>query len=217
MLIDVFVVIFVTSILVGFSGALAPGPVTAINVRDSIIDGPKVGVFLSTGHAICELLIVCVLLIGISPFVSYGPVRIIIGILGGAFLLYLSVKGITSRSSLPTLADARTLSANRSVSYIYKGFVVSLCNPYFLLWWSTIGLNYILWSYLYGVIGIICFYIGHIMSDYIWNCTLSLGVHHGKRLMTERIYRLIMLVLNGFIGVLGLYFIYGSGVMILRL
>ena len=83
---NMFLVIFGTSLLVGFSGALAPGPVTAVNVRDSIIDGPKVGFLLSTGHAICELFIVIVLLVGIAPFGSAVSVRIVIGIMGGSFL-----------------------------------------------------------------------------------------------------------------------------------
>lgn len=217
MLSNVFVVIFGTSLLVGFSGALAPGPVTALNVRDSIIDGPKVGVLLSTGHALCELIIVCVLLLGIAPFMSYGPVRILIGVLGGGFLLYLSVKGFKNKATLPFRTSLPMMPGNRSAVYIYKGFAVSLCNPYFVVWWSTVGLAYILWSYTYGFGGIMCFYIGHIMSDYIWNCTLSLGIHHGKRLMSDHIYNLVMLLLNGFIGVLGLYFIYDAGRLILEL
>ena len=90
---NMFLVIFGTSLLVGFSGALAPGPVTAVNVRDSIIDGPKVGFLISTGHAICELFIVIVLLVGIAPFVSSVPVSIVIGIMFGSFLFYLSFKG----------------------------------------------------------------------------------------------------------------------------
>ena len=168
---NIFVIIFGTSLLVGFSGALAPGPVTAVNIRDSIIDGPKVGVLLTTGHAICEFAIVCVLLIGIAPFMSSLLVRITIGALGGTFLLYLSYKGLRNQPHLPDRLNTIKLSGNRSGSYIYLGVMVTLGNPYVLIWWSTVGLNYIMWSYVYGMWGILCFYLGHILSDYIWNCT----------------------------------------------
>ncbi len=214
---NMFLVIFGTSLLVGFSGALAPGPVTAVNVRDSIIDGPKVGFLLSTGHAICELFIVIVLLVGIAPFVSSVPVRIVIGIMGGSFLLYLSYKGFRSNSNLTTMFASGHPPNTTSMSYIYKGILVSIGNPYFIVWWSTVGLNYILWSYVYGTVGILCFYFGHIISDYIWNCTLSFGVHHGKKFMSGKIYPGVMFSLNVFIGVLGVFFVYDSMLRVFRL
>lgn len=207
---EALAVIFFTSLIVGFSGAMAPGPLSAVNVRDSITKGPKTGLTLSVGHSLAELMILLVLLLGIGPFLSVNYVEITIGLIGGLFLLYLSYASIHKLKNVEQVLPQRSGKPSMGKSGIYLGFIVSLANPYFIIWWSTIGLSYISWSDNYGIWGVGCFFIGHITSDFIWNISVSIAVFQGGKLMSPAVFRIVMVLLNICLGMLGAYFIFKS-------
>lgn len=65
--------VFGTSFLVGLSGALAPGPLLALDIRESTQRGFWAGPYIATGHSLLELLVVILLAIGVLHFIEKGP------------------------------------------------------------------------------------------------------------------------------------------------
>jgi threonine/homoserine/homoserine lactone efflux protein len=59
-------------------------------------------------------------------------------------------------------------------SPLMAGILLSLGNPYFLIWWATVGAALILRSFDYGVWGFVAFAVGHWLCDLIWDSFLSL-------------------------------------------
>ena len=57
--------VFGTSFLVGLSGALAPGPLLALDIRESTARGFWAGPYIATGHSLLELLVVVLLAVGL--------------------------------------------------------------------------------------------------------------------------------------------------------
>ncbi|MEW6540842.1 MAG: LysE family transporter [Bacillota bacterium] len=95
------------------------------------------------------------------------------------------------------------------------GIATSLANPYFILWWATIGLGYITLSLERGPAGLAAFFSGHVMADLAWYSLVAAAVAGSGRFLTPRIYRGILAVCGFFLVTLGGYFIW-SGLVINR-
>ena len=207
-------VVFGTSFLVGLSGAAAPGPLLALDIRESSRRGFWAGPYIATGHSLVELVIVILLLVGLGPFLRNPAVAALVGILGGAFLLWMAWSiGRHPQRGAPSFAGSHHhthLSTSRQP--IIGGALVTLSNPFWFLWWMTIGAALMARSYHLGLVGVTAFYIGHILSDYSWYSLVSLAVATGQRLMTPRVYAGVMLGCAAFLAGMGGYFIV-SGAM----
>jgi len=87
---------------------------------------------------------------------------------------------------------------------VFVGLLASLANPYWTVWWATVGLGYLMMSMRYGAAGIGVFFAGHLTADYAWYVLIALGISRGKRLLKDTSYRLIIracgLILTGFGG-----------------
>ncbi|HSO18313.1 MAG TPA: LysE family transporter, partial [Desulfosarcina sp.] len=75
---------------------------------------------------------------------------------------------------------------------IVSGIVMSLVNPYWSIWWATIGLGYILHSMKAGTMGVAAFFSGHILGDLFWYAAVSTAVWKGRRLLSDRGYRFLI-------------------------
>ena len=48
------------------------------------------------------------------------------------------------------------------------GVVATVANPYWLLWWATIGANFVALARQGGALGLVSFFSGHILADFLW-------------------------------------------------
>jgi threonine/homoserine/homoserine lactone efflux protein len=117
------------------------------------------------------------------------PVFIVIALAGSAVLLWM---GIGMLKSLPTLALATTGNRAGGKSLILSGILMSLANPYWSIWWATIGLGYILHSMDAGAIGVVAFFSGHISGDLFWYASVSTAIWKGRKLLSDRGYRILI-------------------------
>ena len=206
--------IFGTSFLVGLSGSVTPGPLLAINISEAARRGFWAGPLLIVGHAIVELLLVIALAWGLSQVLGSSLVAGIIGVIGGAVLVWMAFSLLrqSRHQELPTGAGLeRKLPTGR---LILAGIVLSVANPFWLLWWATVGTTYLVWSLTLGIAGVALFYVGHIASDLGWYSLVSLLVAKGRRLMSTKVYRILLGVCGvGLLG-LGVYFLV-SGILFL--
>lgn len=201
--------IFGSSFLVGLSGAVSPGPLLAFNIQETMRRGFMAGPYVATGHAMLELLVVAALALGLSQVIDSDPVIATVGVLGGLFLLWMGWRMLRDPArGAPWLADPRHDTGRQSVTGpIVGGILVSLSNPFWTVWWITVGATFITRSLELGLLGIGAFYLGHILSDYSWYSLVSIVLASGRRLMTDRIYRGIMLTSGAFLALMGGYFV----------
>ncbi|MGB9803092.1 LysE family transporter, partial [Desulfofundulus sp.] len=107
----------------------------------------------------------------------------------------------------PGSRKAALLSGGR-MHPVLAGILVSLSNPYWTLWWATVGLGYIVLSLKQGTAGLVSFFGGHISSDLVWYSLVAGAVAGGRRFLTPSIYRLILVFCGAFLVFLGGSFIY---------
>ena len=195
--------IFFSSFLIAFSGAMMPGPLLTATVSESSRRGFLAGPMLIAGHGILEMGLVVLLVLGVAPFLQRDGVFAVIAIAGGAILLWMAFGMFRT---LPTLSLSISAEKQGDNSLIMSGILMSLANPYWIIWWATIGFGYILHSMQFAMWGILFFFTGHILADLVWYSAVAAAVGKGRHLFTDGIYRGIVGTCAAFLVVFACYF-----------
>jgi threonine/homoserine/homoserine lactone efflux protein len=181
--------IFFMSLTVAFSGAIMPGPVFTAVVSESARRGASAGPLFMTGHALLELALVIAISLGLGPLLALEPVFVVTALAGGAIMLFM---GVSMFVSLPRLELDLSDRGKRYGSVMLSAAALSLANPYWTVWWVTIGLGFMRKSLAHGLAGGIAFYLGHIAGDFIWYTLVSFSVARGRRLLNTSRYRVLI-------------------------
>lgn len=178
--------IFSTSFIIALSGALMPGPLLTITVSESSRRGALAGPMMIFGHGILELALILALLSGLAPLLVRDDVFILISLTGGSVLLWM---GLSMLRSLPNLDLEADDTEAKSRNLVLAGIVLSAVNPYWSIWWASIGLGYIMHSMKFGLLGVVAFFSGHILADLAWYAFVSFGISRGRHLFSNALYR----------------------------
>ena len=184
-----------------------PGPLLTATISESSQRGFIAGPLLITGHAILELVLVIAFLLGLAPFFRQ-PVVFVAVALSGSVILFFMAFGMFR--SLPSLHLSWEGDHKRGSHPIISGILMSVANPYWIIWWATIGLGYILYSWRFGFWGIAFFFVGHILADLVWYSVIAAAVAGGRHFLTNRLYRGLIAVCAVFLIVFAGYFAYAG-------
>ncbi len=182
--------IFFSSMGIGFSGALMPGPMLSVTIAESYKKGFWAGPLIVLGHAIPEFILMLLFSLGLNQFIKNDIVVGIIGVLGGLFLGWLAVRiFLEVRQGISI-----DLSAKTDIGWgpTVAGIWTSVSNPGWILWWATIGARYILLSLDQGILGLVFFFVGHVMADLIWYSLVSFFVSRGRGRISDRVYHVML-------------------------
>jgi len=182
-------VIFLTSFGIAFSGALMPGPLLSATISESIRRGSSTGPLIILGHGILELILITALFLGLAPILVQKEVFIFIALAGGGFMIFMAAGMLKGLPGLSLQTD-ETIPLNGNL--IFLGAALSLANPYWLIWWATIGLGYILSAGKLGLPGVIIFFAGHILADALWYVFVSVAVSKTRSIMSDKVYRILI-------------------------
>jgi threonine/homoserine/homoserine lactone efflux protein len=198
--------IFGTSFLAGLSGAIVPGPLLTVAIDESTRRGFRAGPLLVVGHGLIEAPVVLALVLGLSHLIQGSLVAGTIGVLGGVVLLWMGY-GMGRQAWRGTISLKGAGGIRQGPGTVTAGALVSAANPYWLLWWATVGAAYVTWSLQWGTLGLALFFGGHILSDLGWYSLVAALVATGRRLLTDKVYRGLILVCALFLVGLGVSFV----------
>ncbi len=200
--------LFLTSFIVGFSGAMMPGPLLAVDIAETPSKGFRAGPILTGGHALAEVAVVVLLSIGLAALVSENRgIANVIGVVGGAMLIFMGGGMIYDLIRSRIKMSSEGAKAKNSGRLVLDGIMASLSNPYWFVWWATTGSAFLIMSLKYGAIGPTVFYFGHILSDLVWYSFVSFLIWKGRKLLVGKGYKIL-------IGVCALFLLYLGGVFI---
>ncbi|MEE8578237.1 MAG: LysE family transporter [candidate division Zixibacteria bacterium] len=184
-----------------------PGPLLAVGIAETPRHGWKTGPIISLGHAVAEIGVVVVLSLGLAvlrdnPMLTQG-----IGVVGGLALILMGAT--MSYDAIRNRIDYKAGGSQQesAVRLSGKGLMATLVNPYWFIWWATIGLAFLVDSRELGLIGPVTFYFGHIMSDLVWYSLVSFILWRGRSLMVGNKLRVLILICATFLLYLGVTFI----------
>ncbi len=197
--------IALSSFFVAFSGALVPGPLFTITVGESVKRGAVAGPLIIFGHGILELLLVVLLILGVAPFLATEGAKLSIAVIGGAILVVMGA--VMVKDARTTKLNIAAGSNGRGLHPVISGIVGSLSNPYWLIWWATAGLGYLISSMKFGLAGVAAFFTGHIAADLAWYGLLSLAISRGRKIIGDRGYRFMLCGCGFFLMAFGVWFI----------
>jgi len=203
--------ILISSFLVGLSGALMPGPVLVVTISHATRRGFIAGPLIVLGHAILELALVVGIILGLGQYLVLGPVSGVLGIVGGVVLVWMGWGMLSGKGGRK---GESKLSKAMPTSPVLAGLLTSLSNPYWFLWWATIGMAYISISLNLGLRGVTAFYSGHILADLVWYSFLAALITLGHKFVAGRFYSGLFVFCGVFLMLFGVYFLY-RGVRIL--
>jgi len=199
------IVLCVSSFLIALSGALVPGPLFTLTVSESARRGAATGPLIILGHGLLEIMIIVLVLSGLSPFLRHDTTRQLISLVGGCMLVVMGI--LLLRDAPKARLDPPAEDKEKGMNLIVTGIVGSITNPYWVIWWATIGLGYLVSSLRFGIVGVIVFFLGHISADLAWYSLVSYAVSKGKRIIGEKGYRAILLFCGIFLILFGGWFI----------
>jgi threonine/homoserine/homoserine lactone efflux protein len=190
--------IFAGAFVVGLSGAMSPGPVLTVTISETLKRGFKAGPLITLGHAILEIILLALIGLGLGSFFQHPVVTAVFLSAGGVVLLWMGAQMI--RTSKRTTEEALSATGGSESPHgpVLAGIVLSVTNPYWIIWWVTIGMGFVTQSLQLGIAGLLSFYFGHIMADFVWYSFVSFSVSAGRRLCPPMVYR-ILFVLCGVI------------------
>ena len=199
--------LFFTALAVGFSGAMMPGSLLTYTIRQSLKEGPKVGFIVIVGHALLELALIIGIFLGLDMVLKSDAAQITIGLIGGILLCYIGADMIVKAARGKVSVDMNAQGKN-SDRIMLSGALLSMANPYFLLWWAVIGLGFLTQAYRdFAAWGVAIYFAGHITADFAWYGLISTVVGTTRKFIKEKPYRIIIMVLGGLLIFFGARFL----------
>ena len=152
-------------------GAITPGPSLAIVLKHTMHGGRKHGMYTGIAHGIGVTLYALLTVLGMAIIIKETPWLFdLIRYLGVIFLLWLSFKAFTSKSSSSEkIIDLPQTSLSKSS---YEGFMIAFLNPKLALFFLALFSQFIDENSLWQHKVIMVFTVGGI--DTLWYCLIAL-------------------------------------------
>ena len=178
----------ITVIIISASGVMAPGPLLAANIVYGSKGSTKAGIKMSVGHAIVELPLVILLGIGVFSLEIFPEFKTIISVLGAIALFVFA--GIQIKS---LFQKKEIIQKNQKHRAIIAGITLSALNPFFIIWWLTIGFKLIsdamiIWAFS----GIIILFLLHIWMDFAWLGSVAFLAKKSSKIISNKNYKIMM-------------------------
>jgi len=193
--------LFIASVIgISLTGVMMPGPVTAVTVAKGY-RYRNAGAFVALGHILVEIPLIVLISLGLAQYLSAVGVRIAISLAGGLMLIWMGFDMFRGAT--------RAHYKDKDVPYnsVVAGLITTAANPYFFLWWATVGVALIASARVFGSGGVALLAGVHCLCDLGWLFSVSRAVFKSRRLWTEKVHRLVFsicaLTLAGF----GVWFI----------
>jgi len=172
--------ILLSVVVISFSGVMLPGPMFAVTLAKSL-KSPWAGTQIALGHAVIEVPLILLIYFGFAQFFQNTIVQLVLGIVGGGMIIWLGISMFRAR--------AQVVRGGKDLPYsaFTAGILTSAFNPFFLLWWATIGSLLIMRFLDFGILGLAVFIVVHWLCDLVWLSFVSVTVYKTHSLWGKKV------------------------------
>ena len=191
--------VLLSVVIISLSGVMMPGPMFAVVLTKSF-RSPWAGVQISLGHAIIEVPIILLIYFGFANFFENSLVQLILSLLGGGMIIWLGISMFRARTEVVTQGKDLPYSA------FAAGIITSGLNPFFLLWWATVGSLLVMRFLEFGISGLVVFIIVHWLCDLLWLSFVSVVVYKTHSLWGRKVQGLVFIASSMLLAGFGIWF-----------
>jgi threonine/homoserine/homoserine lactone efflux protein len=179
-----------TVVVTSLSGVMMPGPMFTVTLAKSL-KSQWAGVWVSLGHAVIEVPLILLIYFGVAQFFENDIVQLVLSVLGGGMIIWMGVGLFRARRQLAREGKDTTYNA------FTAGILMSGLNPFFLVWWVTVG-SLLLMNFLdaVGVWGLPFFIVVHWLCDLVWLSLVSFTVYRTHSFWGEKVQEWVFIVLS---------------------
>ena len=153
-------------VVISLSGVMMPGLMFGVTLVKSL-KSPWAGAQISLGHAVVEVPLVFLVYFGLARFFENTILQLVLSVLGGGMVIWLGINMFRARTEM--------ISGSKDIPYnaLVTGIITSALNPFFWLWWATIGSMLVMKFLDFGMVGLTAFIIVHWLCDLVWLSLVS--------------------------------------------
>lgn len=207
--------LFLQTFVISLSGAAAPGPLMMVAMTRGLRHGPTTGLWVTLGHGLLEVALVAAVAFGLAQALHTRLWTTAIAGAGGIVLLAMGLTQLRA-AWLPHVAagvgpsakvqtEARAWSPRRGA--VLAGVAATASNPYWYVWWLTVGATLISRAQAAGNGALPVFYAGHLLADGGWLTLVAWLIARGRSVLSERGYRFLLSTLAVFLIGFGIFFL----------
>ena len=162
--------VLLTVVVTSLSGVMAPGPMFTMTLAKSY-KSPWAGFQVSLGHAVIEVPLILLIYFGAAQFFQDIIVQLVLSVLGGGMILWMGIGLFRARKEVARGGKDTPYGA------FVAGILLSGLNPFFLVWWVTVG-SLLLMNFLeFSPQGLVLFIVVHWLCDLVWLSLVSIVVY----------------------------------------
>jgi threonine/homoserine/homoserine lactone efflux protein len=179
-----------TVVVTSLSGVMMPGPMFTVTVAKSL-KSPWTGVLVSLGHAVVEVPLIVLVYFGLAEFFQNEILKLVLSVVGGAMIVWMGYDLFRARKKIVTGGKDTRYNA------FTAGILMSGLNPFFLLWWVTVGSLLLLnFREAVGSWGLPFFIIVHWLCDLVWLSVVSYVIYRTHSFWGEKVQEWVFIVLS---------------------
>ena len=176
-------------LVLGLSAGLAPGPLLAFVISQTLKYNVKEGLKVALAPLITDLPIILVTLFLLTKLSNFKMALGMISFLGGAFILYLSYESVQTKPLEVTDQETKAHS-------LKKGALVNALNPHPYLFWFSVGSPTMLKAQAESNLGAVAFVTTFYICLVGSKICLALVVGKSRAFLEGRMYVYTMRVLG---------------------
>jgi threonine/homoserine/homoserine lactone efflux protein len=190
-----------TVVVTSLSGVMMPGPMFTVTLAKSL-KSPWAGVMVSLGHAVVEVPLIVLVYFGLAEFFQNEILKLVLSVVGGGMIVWMGYDLFRARKKIITEGKDTRYNA------FTAGILMSGLNPFFLLWWVTVGsLLLVSFKAAVGSWGLPFFIIVHWLCDLVWLSVVSYAIYRTHKFWGERVQELVFILLSAFLFYFGGMFV----------
>ena len=178
---------FIEGFWLGVGAAVPLGPINVMIMQEALKRYYS-AVAIGVGAMSADLSYLSLILIGIMGFANNQIFIVTVGVFGSLFLLYMAWS-IFRLANEPIRDIEINIDKKSLTSYWLKGYLLTLLNPYTVLFWlslsayiSTKGLDP-----LFTIIGLLC-------AISLWITLMPYIIHRSKHLISQSVAKILSII-----------------------
>ncbi|MCG7844465.1 MAG: LysE family translocator [Methanomassiliicoccales archaeon] len=184
-------VLFFSAMVLSLIFCATPGAVNTQALKVGVTGGFRRAFGVEMGSIVGDMSWAVIALAGLAVVWDNGIARLTLGLLGGAFLLYLAYQAFLDARN----KEVQEVEAPKGHTDFVTGVIISFANPFQIPFWIGIGSSSLAVMMSDPQLAdFVVFYLGYFTGAIIWGTAYSALVGYGRKYVTPKLFQALSVV-----------------------